>query len=68
MQKRTEEMARSAESQYEIATQRLRTISERLDEALASAERRIGAFQSQIEEEIEARVGELERTLRTPHA
>jgi hypothetical protein len=67
LQKRTEDMARSAESQYEVANDRLRTISERLDHALAAAEQRIAAFQVQIEGEIEARVGELERTLRTPH-
>jgi hypothetical protein len=67
LQKRTEDMSRSAESQYEVAAQRLQTVSERLDEALTSAEQRIAAFQVQIESEIEARVGELERTLRTPH-
>ena len=61
-------MGRSAESQYEIASERLRSVSERLDEALASAEQRIAAFQLQIEGELEARVGELERSLRTPHA
>jgi hypothetical protein len=67
LQQRTEEMSRSAEAQYEVSTERLRTISERLDEALANAEHRIAAFQVQIESEVEARVGELERTLRTPH-
>jgi hypothetical protein len=68
LQKRTEDMARSAEAQYEVASDRLRTISDRLDEALGHAEQRIAAFQVQIEGEIEARVGELERSMRTPHA
>ena len=66
LHKRNEDMGRSAEAQYEIASERLRTVSERLDEALANAERRISAFQAQIESEIESRVGELERSLRAP--
>ena len=58
-------MSRSAEAQYELASERLRAVSERVDAALAAGERRIAAFQTQIEEEIETRLGELERSLRT---
>jgi hypothetical protein len=41
-------------------------ISERLDEALATAERRLAEFEVQIESQIQTRVGELERSLRAP--
>jgi len=64
-QRRTEEMTRSADAQYELASERLRAVSERVDAALAAGERRIAEFQTQIEEEIETRLGELERSLRT---
>ncbi|HEY7195633.1 MAG TPA: hypothetical protein VH306_00430 [Gaiellaceae bacterium] len=66
LQKRTDDLARAAESQSETSEARLRTVSDRLDSALASAEQRIAAFQAQIEEEIETRIGELERSLRAP--
>lgn len=66
LQKRTEDVTRAAEAQYEVAAERLKTVSLRLDGALASAEERIGAFQSQIELEIDQRLAEVERSLRAP--
>ncbi len=64
LQRRIEDLARAAEAQQEISDQRLRFVSERLQEALASAEDRIKVFEEQIEIELASKVAELERTIR----
>lgn len=64
MQRRVNDVARAAEVQHEVAADRLRLVSERLDEALAAAESRIATFETQIELELEAKLGSLERAMR----
>jgi hypothetical protein len=64
MQRRVNDVAHAAEVQHEVAADRLRLVSERLDDALEAAETRIAAFESQIELELEAKLGSLDRALR----
>jgi hypothetical protein len=64
LQKRTEDTARAAESQYEVAAERLRLISDRLDEALGDAEQRIHEFETKIESEVSTKLEELARAIR----
>ena len=64
MQRRVNDVARASEVQHEVAADRLRLLSERLNEALAAAEERLAAFETQIELELEAKLGSLDRALR----
>jgi gas vesicle protein len=64
VQRRVTDVGRAAEAQHEVAADRLRLISERLDEAFAAAEERISAFEAQVELELEAKLGALERAMR----
>ena len=64
VQRRVTDVGKAAEAQHEVAAGRLRLIEERLDEALAAAEERITAFEAQIELELEAKLGALERSMR----
>ena len=48
LQRRVAEVARTAEAQQEIAAERLRQISERLDDALAAAEDRAVALEAEL--------------------
>ena len=64
MQRRVSEVARGAEAQHEVSAERLRLVGERLDQALAAAEERIAAFETQVELELETKLGALERALR----
>jgi hypothetical protein len=65
MQRRVNDVARASEAQHEVAADRVRLLSERLNEALAAAEDRLAAFETQIELELEAKLGSLDRALRT---
>ena len=65
LQRQVQDLARAAETQQEIATERVRLITERLNEALSNAESRMDAYQQQIEVELTAKIADLERTLRT---
>ena len=64
LERRIVEIARAAESQHEVSADRLRHITQRLDEALERAEKRIAAFEAEIETEVAARLEELERSVR----
>jgi hypothetical protein len=64
MQQRIADVTRAAEAQHEVAADRVRLVSERLDKALAAAEERIAAFEAQVELELETKLGALERSLR----
>lgn len=48
LQRRVAEVARTAEAQQEIAAERLRQISERLDDALAAAEDRAAVLEAEL--------------------
>jgi hypothetical protein len=65
MQRRVNDVARASEVQHEVAADRLRLLSERLNDALAAAEDRLAAFETQIELELEAKLGSLDRALRS---
>jgi hypothetical protein len=60
MERRIRDVARTAEGQGEIAAERVRQVSERLEAALAAAEDRIAAFEA----EAESRVDSIERGVR----
>jgi gas vesicle protein len=64
VQRRVTDVGRAAEAQHEVAADRLRLVSERLDEAFAAAEERISAFEAQVELELETKLGALERAMR----
>jgi hypothetical protein len=65
LERRITDVARAAEAQHEVAGERLRTISGRLDDAFARAEQRIASFEAEIESEVTARLQAIERTYRS---
>ncbi len=65
LERQVSDITRSAEGQHEVSAERLRGMSERIDEALTKAERRIAAFEDQIEEQMAARLSQLEQSVRT---
>jgi DNA topoisomerase VI subunit B len=65
MERRLRDVARAAEAQGEVAGERLRHVTERLDAALASAEQRIAAFEAEVDVRLESRLGQVERAVRT---
>ncbi|HSK15964.1 MAG TPA: hypothetical protein VK915_07310 [Gaiellaceae bacterium] len=64
MERRTRDVTRAAEAQHEVASDRLRHVSERLEQALAAADDRIAALEAEIELRLGAKLDALERTLR----
>lgn len=68
LERRIADITRAAETQHEIAAERLNVITRRLNDALAQADRRIAAFETQIESEVEARRESLERSIRAGEA
>ena len=65
MERRLRDVARAAEAQGEVATERLRHVSERLDAALAGAEHRIATYEEEVDVRLEAKLGHVERAVRT---
>ena len=65
LERRIGELTRAAETQHDIAAERMRIVGNRLNDALAQAEDRIAAFETQIETEVTAKLEELERSIRT---
>jgi hypothetical protein len=65
MERRLRDVARAAEAQGEVAAERLRHVSERLDAALAGAEHRIAAYEEEVDVRLEAKLGHVERAVRT---
>ena len=65
MERRLRDVARAAEAQGEVAAERLRHVSERLDAALAAAEHRIAAYEEEVDVRLEAKLGHVERAVRT---
>jgi hypothetical protein len=63
MERRLRDVARAAEGQGEIAAERLRQVSARLDEALAAAEERIAAFEAEVDMRLDAKLGAAERSV-----
>jgi hypothetical protein len=68
LQRQLQDIARAAETQQEIAAERVRMISERLHEALAAAESRLDQHQREIEAEVVAKIADLERVMRGAQA
>jgi hypothetical protein len=64
MERRLRDVARAAEAQGEVAAERLRHVSERLDTALAGAEQRISAYEDEVDVRLDAKLGQVERTVR----
>ena len=66
LETRLDAIARAGEAQQQaLAGERLKVISERLDEALANAEERIASFETHIEIEIAGKLAEVRRALRS---
>ena len=49
LQRRIADLARSAESQHEVAAERVRHLSARLEETLAGAEERYAALEAEMD-------------------
>jgi hypothetical protein len=64
MERRVRDVARAAEAQSEVAGERLRHISERLDAALAAAEQRIAAYEEEVDVRLDAKLGDVQRAVR----
>ena len=64
LERRIAEMTRAAEAQHEVAAERLRLITERLDDALRDADERIAAVEAQIETEVTVKLEALERSIK----
>jgi hypothetical protein len=64
LQRQVNDFVRAAETQLEIASERVRVITQRLHEAIATTETRMVTQQQQIEAELSAKIVELQRLLR----
>jgi hypothetical protein len=65
MERRLRDVARGAEAQGEVASERLRHVQERLDAALAAAESRIAAFEDEVDQRLGSKLELVERSART---
>ena len=63
MERRLRDVTRAAEAQGEVATERLRHVSERLDAALAAAEQRVAAYEEEVDTRLDAKLGHVERAV-----
>jgi hypothetical protein len=66
VERRVAESTRVAESQHEIAADRMTAMNDRLEDALAAADRRIAEFEERIEHQVATRLQQLEQSIRTP--
>jgi hypothetical protein len=64
MERRLRDVARAAEAQGDVAGERLRHVSERLDAALAAAEQRISAYEEEVDVRLDAKLGHVERAVK----
>ena len=64
LERRVGDIVKSAEAQSDLAAERLQEVSERLNTALAQAERRIKDFEAQIEIQMSMRRDQLDQALR----
>jgi hypothetical protein len=64
MERRLRDVARAADAQGEIAGDRLRHVTERLNEALADAERRIAEYERELDLRLEAKREDFGRAVR----
>jgi hypothetical protein len=64
MERRLRDVARAADAQGEIAGDRLRHVTERLNEALADAERRIAEYERELDLRLEAKREDVGRAVR----
>ena len=62
MERRLRDVARGAEAQGEVASERLRHVQERLDSALAAAESRIAAFEDEVDQRLGSKLELVERS------
>ena len=63
MERRLRDVTRAAEAQGEVATERLRHVSERLDAALAAAEQRVAAYEEEVDTRLDAKLGHVDRAV-----
>ncbi|HXV34966.1 MAG TPA: hypothetical protein VD769_13240 [Gaiellaceae bacterium] len=64
MERRLRDVARAAEAQGEVASERLRHVSERLDAALAAAEQRIAAYEEEVDVRLDTKLDQVERAVK----
>jgi hypothetical protein len=65
MERRLRDVARAAEAQGEVAAERLRHVTERLNAALADAERRIAEYEHEVDLRLEAKLEDVDRALKS---
>ncbi len=64
MERRLRDVARAAEAQGEVASERLRHVQERLDAALSTAEDRIAAFENEVDQRLGSKLELVDRSVR----
>ena len=64
MERRLRDVARAAEAQGDVASERLRHVQERLDAALATAEDRITAFEDEVDQRLGSKLELVDRSVR----
>jgi chromosome segregation ATPase len=64
MERRLRDVARGAEAQGEVASERLRHVQERLDSALAAAESRIATFEDEVDQRLGSKLELVDRSAR----
>ena len=65
MERRLRDVARAAEAQGDVATERLRQVTDRLSAALADAERRIAEYEHEVDLRLEAKREDVDRALKS---
>jgi ElaB/YqjD/DUF883 family membrane-anchored ribosome-binding protein len=65
MERRLRDVARAAEAQGEVASERLRHVQERLDAALSTAEDRIAAFEDEVDQRLGSKLELVDRSVRS---
>ncbi len=64
LQRQIDDVVRAAEAQTSISNERIQALTERLERSLDAAHGRLTEFEANVELELSAKLGEIERTLR----
>ena len=64
LQRQIDDVVRAAEAQTSISNERIHALTERLERSLDAAHGRLTEFEANVELELSAKLGEIERTLR----
>ncbi len=64
LQRQIDDVVRAAEAQTTISNERIQALTERLERSLEAAHERLAEFEANVELELSAKLGEIERALR----